>query len=170
LRGTWGIRDVADCVDAVRYLVESGRVDAARVAICGSSAGGYTALRAVATTDTFAAAPVRHAIVDPVGWSRAAPKFQAHHADLLIDGATGLQRSVPHTRDAITAPTLIVHGERDTVTPIADARQLAASIGSIGSYATLLTFADEGHGLRNPVHEHQTLTAELAHLHRALGR
>jgi dipeptidyl aminopeptidase/acylaminoacyl peptidase len=167
LRGAWGVLDVADCVDAVRYLAESGRVDAARVAICGSSAGGYTALRAVATTDTFAAAMVRHAIIDPVAWSRSAPKFQARHADLLITPATNRRSSPLQTADAITAPTLIVHGERDTVTSISDARQLAASMGS---RATLLAFADEGHGLRSPDHEHQALTAELAHLHRALGR
>lgn len=170
LRGNWGVLDVSDCVDAVHHLAAIGWVDPTRVAICGSSAGGYTALRAVATTRTFAAAAVRHAIIDPATWRRTAPKFQAHHADLLIappsDHATYQERSVLRHAKAITAPVLIIHGEDDKITSVAEARQLA---DVLGPYASLITFPDEGHGLRHPSHERQALQAELQHLREALG-
>lgn len=164
LRGRWGVLDVADCVDAVTHLGGSGRIDPARVGICGASAGGYTALRAVATTDTFRAAVVRYAVIDPESWRSSAPKFQAHHADLLL-GAEPHDRSVLGRSRAITAPVLIVHGELDTVAPVSDARRLAALLGQ---RATLLTFPGEGHGLRHPEHERHALDAELSHLSRAL--
>jgi len=169
LRGNWGVLDVSDCVDAVDHLAAAGRIDRGRVAICGSSAGGYTALRAVATMRTFSAAAVRHAIIDPATWRQTAPKFQSHHADLLIASAsepdTYRERSVlPHV-DAITAPVLIIHGEQDTITPVSEARRLAHALGD---RAALITFVDEAHGLRNPDHARQALNAELAHLRQAL--
>ncbi|MGH3568361.1 MAG: S9 family peptidase [Pseudonocardia sp.] len=169
LRGCWGVLDVADCVDAVDHLATAGRIDPTRVAVCGSSAGGYTALRAVATTDTFAAATVRHAIVDPATWRESAPKFQAHHTDLLIappsEPEIHQQRSVLHHVPAITAPVLIIHGEQDAVTPVAQARRLASALGA---RAILITFPDEAHGLRHPDHANHALHAELGHYRRAL--
>jgi dipeptidyl aminopeptidase/acylaminoacyl peptidase len=171
LRGNWGDLDVTDCVDAVGYLTANRRTDPARVAICGSSAGGYTALRAVTTTNTFAAAAVRHALIDPATWTDSAPKFQAHHAELLIgppsDQTTYDERSVLSSTDAVTAPVLIIHGDADTVTPVSQARKLA---DVLGERATLITFANEGHGLRHPDHSSQALSAELDHLRRNLPR
>jgi len=171
LRGHWGELDVTDCVDAVDYLAANRRIDPTRVAICGSSAGAYTALRAITTTNTFAAAAVRHALIDAATWRDSAPKFQAHHAELLIglhtDQTTYDERSVLAHTDAIAAPVLIIHGEKDTVTPIAQARRL---VDLLGARATLITFTDEGHGLRHPDHSLQALAAELDHLRRNLPR
>lgn len=169
LRGSWGLLDVTDCVDVVASLVAAGRTDPTRVAICGSSAGGFTALRAVAITDVFAAAAVRHAVIDPQVWRHAAPKFQAHHADLLIAPPSRpqayRQRSVLENTDTITAPVLIIHGDQDTITPVFQAHQLAERLGD---RAALLTLANEGHGIRHPDNQRQVLHAELRHLQRAM--
>jgi dipeptidyl aminopeptidase/acylaminoacyl peptidase len=64
LRGQWGLLDVSDCVDAVQAGGQDGSVDLARVVISGTSAGGYTALRAATNTTRFRAATVRSTIVD----------------------------------------------------------------------------------------------------------
>lgn len=45
LEGRWGIKDVADCLQAAKSLSES--IDLARVFIRGHSSGGYAALSAV---------------------------------------------------------------------------------------------------------------------------
>src|SRR5207244_4206196 len=47
LKGQWGIVDVADGVNAARYLAAHGRADADRLLIRGRSAGGYTTLAAL---------------------------------------------------------------------------------------------------------------------------
>jgi dipeptidyl aminopeptidase/acylaminoacyl peptidase len=163
LRGQWGVRDVADCLDAVRHLARAGRIDPRRVAITGSSAGGYTALRAAATGDAVAAVAVRHAIVDPQAWGRAAPKFQAHHAETL--SATP-SHSVAYDAPGITIPVLLIHGGRDPVSPVRQVQQLADELGDL---ATLIVFPDEGHGLRHPEHIQRALHAELAHFRQMLG-
>jgi dipeptidyl aminopeptidase/acylaminoacyl peptidase len=119
LRGHWGVLDVSDCVDAVHALGRDGSVHLARVVISGASAGGYTALRAATTTTTFQAATVRSAIVDPAAWRSAAPKFQSHHADLLLGPtSTWLNRSLLRPGITTHCPILAFHGERDTITPL----------------------------------------------------
>jgi dipeptidyl aminopeptidase/acylaminoacyl peptidase len=169
LRGQWGELDASDCAEAVLGLADRRHIDPTRIGIHGSSAGGYTARRALALTDLFAAAAVRHAVIDPDEWRRTAPKFQAHHVDLLIAppsrAETLRRRSVVGDVDAVTAPVLIVHGERDPVTPISQARRLA---DLMGDKASLLTFADEGHSVRRPENQRRALDAELAHFRRAL--
>ena len=49
----WGVVDVDDSVNAARYLIDRGRVDARRLVIAGGSAGGYTALAALTFRDMF---------------------------------------------------------------------------------------------------------------------
>lgn len=43
----WGVHDRKDCIHGVKYLITKGLVDEKRVAIDGSSAGGYTTLAAI---------------------------------------------------------------------------------------------------------------------------
>ncbi|XP_072091488.1 uncharacterized protein [Arachis hypogaea] len=55
LLGQWGIVDVNDCCSCAKYLVKKEKVDGERLCITGCSAGGYTALAALAFRDTFKA-------------------------------------------------------------------------------------------------------------------
>ncbi|MGH3936776.1 MAG: S9 family peptidase [Pseudonocardiaceae bacterium] len=167
LRGHWGLRDVSDCVDAVQAIGQDGSVDLTRVVISGTSAGGYTALRAATNTTKFRAATVRSAIVDPATWSTAAPKFQSHHADLLL-GPANTRRDRSLLRTGITAhcPILAFHGNQDTVTPL---RQVQECVATLGVRVSLVVYPDEGHGLSRPKNiEHATYT-ELAHYRAALN-
>ena len=167
LRSHWGVLDVSDCVDAVQALGQDGTLDLTRVVISGTSAGGYTALRAATTTTQFRAATVRSAIVDPAAWRTAAPKFQSHHADLLL-GPIGTWRDRSLLRPGITAhcPILAFHGDQDTVTPLRQVRELVATVGE---RASLVVYPDEGHGLSRPNNIEHATYAELAHYRAALN-
>jgi len=55
LRGRWGVVDVDDCCAVVGYLAERGLADPDRALIRGGSAGGFTALAALAFRDVFRA-------------------------------------------------------------------------------------------------------------------
>ncbi|GAA2166498.1 S9 family peptidase [Actinomadura napierensis] len=162
LHGRWGVLDAHDCADAAVHLAATGRTDPDRTVIWGASAGGYTALRALAITDTFTAAIAHCPVIDPATWRDAAPKFQAHHADALIgpwpDTATIYQqRSLLHHPGHITRPVLILHGQDDPITPPDQSRALA---DVLGSRARLLTFPGEGHVLRSPNSIKQALAVE----------
>ncbi|MBO2440262.1 S9 family peptidase [Actinomadura nitritigenes] len=162
LHGEWGVLDPHDCADAATHLADTGRADPDRTVIWGASAGGYTALRALATTDTFAAAIAHCPVIDPATWRDAAPKFQAHHADTLIGplpdaASTYQQRSLLHHAEHITCPVLILHGDDDPITPPAQSRALAAALSP---RARLLTFPGEGHVLRAPESIKRALAAE----------
>ena len=170
LRGQWGERDALDCADAAEHLASSGRTDPQRSAIWGASAGGYTALRALIRTRTFAAAVARSPVIDPRTWRAAAPKFQAHHTDTLIGpwpeaASTYQARSVLDNADAINSPVLILHGEQDPITPITESRALAKSLGN---RCRLVVFPGEAHTLRSPAEQHRALELELDFLRTVL--
>ena len=120
LDGNWG---VLDATDAAGHLAALGLADPARTVISGASAGGYTVLRALATTGRFAA-----------GTAGTVPRFQRHHTTDLIGpwpqaAETYRRRSALRDPDRITVPVLLVHGSRDPIAalgPIADLARPAA--------------------------------------------
>ncbi len=167
LRRRWGVLDVSDCVDAVQALGQDGTLDLTRVVITGASAGGYTALRAATTTKNFRAATVRCAIVDPAAWRAAAPKFQSHHADLLLGPpATWRDRSLLRPGTTAHCPILAFHGGQDRVTPL---EQVQEFVAMAGESASLVVYPDESHGLSQPKNIEHAIYAELAHYRAALG-
>jgi dipeptidyl aminopeptidase/acylaminoacyl peptidase len=173
LHGRWGELDAQDCAAAVDHLAAAGHADPGRAVITGASAGGYTALRALATTGAFRAATARSAIIDPVAWRQAVPTFQRHHADSLIGSwpATASayrERSLLELPDRITGPVLLIHGEDDPVAPVGQARALAAALTAHGRPVTVRFYPGEGHAIRRPEHAADALEAELAHYRTAL--
>ncbi|GAA4205013.1 S9 family peptidase [Streptosporangium oxazolinicum] len=155
LRRRWGVVDATDCADAARHLASAGLADAARTVIWGASAGGYTVLRALAITDVFVAGIARSAVINPGSWGRAAPKFQAHHAELLCGELSGEPEA------AIQRLLLLVHGDEDRVTPLNQVRAFARQL-SPGSH--LVTVAGVGHTLRGAADIHRVLCMELRHV------
>jgi dipeptidyl aminopeptidase/acylaminoacyl peptidase len=106
LTGQWGVLDVADCLEAARFLIQAGEVDGRRLVISGESAGGFTALCALASEELFAAGASRYGIADLETFRRQAPKFQAHELDRLVGPypeavATYRARSPLHAVDRI---------------------------------------------------------------------
>ncbi|MGD8925184.1 MAG: prolyl oligopeptidase family serine peptidase, partial [Syntrophobacterales bacterium] len=84
LDGQWGIVDVDDCVNGARYLAEQGRVDVKRLAIRGSSAGGFTTLCALTFRDIFKAGASYYGISDLEALAKETHKFEARYLDRLI--------------------------------------------------------------------------------------
>jgi dipeptidyl aminopeptidase/acylaminoacyl peptidase len=166
LTGQWGIVDVADCLDAARFLVQAGEVDGRRLVIRGESAGGFTALCALAFHDLFAAGTSAFGIADLETFREQAPKFQAHELDRLVGPypeavVTYRARSPVHAADQITSPVLLVQGLEDTIVPPAQTRLMAEALNRTGIPHRYLTFQGEGHGLRRPSSIKRALEAEL---------
>ncbi|HKA88612.1 MAG TPA: prolyl oligopeptidase family serine peptidase, partial [Haliangiales bacterium] len=84
LDGSWGIADVEDCVAAARFAVAQGWVDPAALLVRGSSAGGFTALCALAFHDVFAAGASYYGIGDLEALHRETHKFESRYDEWLI--------------------------------------------------------------------------------------
>ncbi|MFG1766916.1 prolyl oligopeptidase family serine peptidase [Micromonospora parva] len=157
LYGRWGLDDVDDCAAVAVHLLSAGRTVLGQVFIRGASAGGYTALHAVAQDGPFAAATAVSAIVDPDRWAQTVPRFQRAHA-MRLRGGAGRVRAA-----AVQRPLLLIHGTADEVAVVEDVRELAEELTSLGTAPEVLFLADVGHYVASSRRAGAALEAELAH-------
>ena len=169
LNGQWGIVDVEDCVAAVRSLVADGLADPARVAIRGGSAGGYTTLRALTTTDIFRAGCTAYGIGDLAALALDTHKFESAYTDILVapwpaGEAVYRERSPIHAVDRIGCPVLVLQGADDRVVPRAQAEAIVDALASRGIPYAYLLFEGEGHGFRQAANRRRALEIGRAHV------
>ncbi|MFJ8582363.1 S9 family peptidase [Micromonospora sp. NPDC093277] len=157
LYGRWGVDDVSDCAAVADHLLATGRAVPGQVFIRGASAGGYTALQAVAQDGPFAAATAVSAIVDPERWTETVPRFQRAHA-MRLRGGAGRVRAA-----AIQRPVLFIHGTADEVAVAEDVRELAEELQALSMTHDLLLLPDVGHYVATSNRAGAALEAELAH-------
>jgi dipeptidyl aminopeptidase/acylaminoacyl peptidase len=174
LDGQWGIADVADCAAAARYLATEGLADAGRIAIAGGSAGGYTVLMALATTDAFAAGSSHYGISDLALLMEHTHKFESGYLHRLLGTTPAKWREVCAARspvnliDGMKSPLVLFQGLEDKVVPPEQSRLIARELKKRGIDVELHEFAGEGHGFRKAETIIAVLDAELAFLQRAL--
>ena len=122
LNGQWGVVDVADSINAARYLIDRRRVDGNRVAITGGSAGGYTVLRALTSTNFFKAGASHFGISDLEIFHSDTHKFESMYDQGLIgrwpaDRHIYRERSAINYVDRINAPIILFQGLEDRIVP-----------------------------------------------------
>ncbi len=169
LKGRWGIADVQDCEDVVRALVARGAIDPSRVAISGGSAGGYTTLQALVSSDEFAAGISSYGIGDLEALQRDTHKFESRYTEgLVAPWPAGRdvyrERSPIHHVDRLHTPMLILQGRDDRVVPPEQALAMAAAVRSRGLPVELIMFDGEGHGFRGEAAKAASLEAQLRFL------
>jgi dipeptidyl aminopeptidase/acylaminoacyl peptidase len=173
LAGAWGVRDVADCVDAARALVAHGLADADRLVIRGASAGGYTALCAATFEDVFAAAVSYYGIGDLDALVDGTHRFESHYAQGLLGQPVGhpvyRERSPLYHLGRLRCPLLLLHGLDDTIVPPAQARAIAERLAAAGVPHAHVAFPGEGHGFRRVETVRTALLTELGFYGRVLG-
>ena len=166
LTGRWGLADVEDCINGARYLADSGRADGARLAIRGSSAGGYTTLAALTFHDDFAAGASYYGISDLETLARDTHKFESRYLDRLIGAYPEerdryLARSPIHALDRLSCPVIFFQGLDDEVVPPSQAERMVEALRSRGLPVAYLAFEGEQHGFRKGDTIERTLQAEL---------
>ena len=167
LKNNWGITDVIDACSGVDYLIEQGLVDKNKIAIRGSSAGGYTVLAALTFTDVFNAGASLYGIGDLEALAKDTHKFEAHYLDSLV-GAYPQEQAIYHARSPIhhieqlNCPVIFLQGLQDKVVPPAQAEAMVNALTAKGIYTEYITFAEEAHGFRQAQTIQRALEAELA--------
>ena len=167
LDGQWGVVDVDDCIAACTHLVDAGRADPARIAIRGSSAGGFTVLAALTRSTLFSAAACLYGIGELRSLAAETHKFERHYLDRLLgrlpeQGATYDARSPIRHLDALRCPVIFFHGTEDRVVPIAQTRAMAEALERRGIRVAVHEFEGEAHGFRREGTIRRVLELELA--------
>jgi dipeptidyl aminopeptidase/acylaminoacyl peptidase len=174
LKGTWGIVDTEDCVNAARFLAETGEADARRLAIRGGSAGGYATLCALVFHDEFAAGASYYGVADAEALARDTHKFEARYLDGLIGpyperADLYRERSPIHFVEKLTSPVILFQGLEDEIVPPNQAETMVAAMAANGIPHAYLAFEGEQHGFRKSETEIRCLEAELYFYGRILG-
>jgi len=174
LDGQWGIVDVDDCVNGARYLAEQGRVDADRLAIRGSSAGGYTTLCALTFREIFKAGASYYGISDLEALAKETHKFEARYLDRLIGPYPGRRdiyrkRSPIHFTHLLSCPLILFQGLEDEIVPPNQAEMMVAALRVKGLAVAYVPFAGEQHGFRRAETIKRALDAELYFYSRVFG-
>ena len=165
LYGQWGIADVEDCVAGVRHLVDTGQVDADRVAISGSSAGGFTVLRALSVHDVFHAGASYYGVADAETLLNDTHKFETRYCDQLIGPYPEMrnvyrERSPVNHPDRLRCPVIFFQGLKDKVVPPSQTRCMTDALRRTGVPMASIEFEEEGHGFRHSGNIRRALEAE----------
>ncbi len=174
LRGSWGIVDVEDCINAAGYLAETGQVDGDRLTIRGGSAGGFTVLAVLEESEAFAAGTSLYGVADLTALAADTHKFESRYLDRLIGPYPERkdlyeERSPINHTDRLTSPLLVLQGLEDEVVPPNQSEAIVAALAAKGVPHAYVPFEGEQHGFRRAENIIRSLEVELWFYGRILG-
>lgn len=151
---SWGITDVEDALALVEALSIQQRVDPQRVFIRGSSAGGYTALSALAASSRFRGGASLYGVSDPRVLRRVTHKFEGDYLDWLIGDPEQLPeryraRSPLHRAGDIRSPVIFFQGGLDAVVLPEQTERMVAALQAQGVEVEYRRYPGERHGFRD---------------------
>ncbi len=148
--------EVLDVLAAIQYLRAQPQVDANRIALFGTSHGALVSLLASATDKKIRALVFAYGVANIYSWFDYLQKNNLYANDALdqkIYGAGPQDKpqnfllryglaAVPN----VFVPTLIVQGEKDTIVPVGQAKELQIEMKKFGKNSVLHTYPNSGHG------------------------
>ena len=154
----WGDRMQEDVEDAVAQAVRDKGLDASRVAVMGTSYGGYAALMgAVRRPDLYKAAIAICGVADlpdMLAWEKReddTPTKEIYDfwtkriGDPETEGPM-LETASPRRRASeIVCPVLLVHGVDDGIVPVIQSRIMHRALRDAGKTVDLVEVPDAGH-------------------------
>lgn len=158
--GQWGLAMQDDLSDGVKWLVQQGIADPARVGIYGASYGGYATLAGITFTPELYAAAVDYVGVSnlftfmktiPPYWEPFREQMYAMvgNPDSPKDKERLAATSPVFHVDRIRTPLLIAQGARDPRVNKAESDQIVDALKKRGVEVEYLVKDNEGHGFAN---------------------
>jgi dipeptidyl aminopeptidase/acylaminoacyl peptidase len=147
--GQWGRKSQDDITDGTRWLIEKGYADPARIAIIGSSYGGYAALMGVVREPTLyrcavsisGVADLSH-LVDEVGATygglTSIPDIK--DADVPLASISPVKHA-----GAIQAPVLLMHGRLDFTVPVEHSEAMERALEHVDKPVEAVYFDEADH-------------------------
>lgn len=172
LDGQWGEIDTADVVSGIKHAVKEGWAVANRIALMGSSAGGFTVLNVAKRCPELVAAVVAvYPVTDLLDLAATTHRFESGDLSRLV-GPLPDARSAYVDRSPIAhpaemrAPVLLLQGAEDRVVNPEQTAAFADALRAVPVDVEYHEYAGEGHGWRRAA----TVADELARLSGFLSR
>jgi dipeptidyl aminopeptidase/acylaminoacyl peptidase len=167
---SWRI-SIGDVTAGARWLASQGIADPNRVAILGWSYGGYAALQAAATEPALFKAVVAIAPVTDLQQLKDDHRnytSASNAAEYIGTGPHVAEGSPLRHVDAITAPVLLFHGDRDLNVNVVHSRRMDDALRGAGKHSELIVFPGLEHDLADSQARIRMLTRIGAFLAAAL--
>jgi dipeptidyl aminopeptidase/acylaminoacyl peptidase len=176
----WAGKMHDDLIDAVDWAIAREIADPSRVAIMGTSYGGYSALVGLTfTPEKFACAVDLVGISNLVTFLNTIPEYwitwkslwKVRTGDYTTEpGLRFLEERSPLNRaDRIVRPLLIGQGANDVRVKASESEQIVAAMQRHGIPVTYVYYRDEGHGLGRPENRRSFAAVAEAFLAAHLG-
>lgn len=150
--GDAGGADRSDVLSGLDHLTQRGFCDPARIGVMGGSYGGYMSAWLITQDTRFAAAVAVAPVTDWVSEHLTChiPAFCEHILDdsMTNPGGRYFKRSPVMYADRVRTPTLAVCGALDRITPPGQAMEFYHALRLHNVESTLVTYPEEGHGVR----------------------
>ena len=174
LRGQWGLVDVEDTVAAVNGLADAGLADPNRLAIEGGSAGGWTVLAALTSSDVFACGASYYGVAELELFVAETHDFESRYIDGLIGPlpeAIDLYRTRAPVNnvDGLSCPVLLLQGLADPIVPPSQAERFRDALVEKGIPHAYLAYEGESHGFRKLETQVNARESELSFYGQVLG-
>ncbi len=150
-----GEEDLADCVEAKKFLIATGYVDPNKIGIIGGSYGGYMVLAGLAfRPDEFAVGVDIFGVANWVRTLKSIPPWWEAFREALYkemgDPATDeeyLRRISPlFHADKIKKPLIVLQGANDPRVLKVESDEIVDAVKKNGVPVEYIVFPDEGHG------------------------
>lgn len=168
----WPGDDIQDVISGADYLIAQGYVDPHRMGVIGGSGGGLMTCALVTMTDRFRAAVSLYPVTN---WFTHVGSGDNgfYIASIYRPGMPWLhttdyiERSPLFHVDKVRTPTMIITGEEDWRTPIAQSNEFYRALKVRGVDTVFIRFPGESHGIRRyPSHQASVLAHSMAWLER----
>jgi len=148
-----------DLTDAVKWTIKEGIADPRRVAIMGTSFGGYSTLRGVTLHPDLYACGVD--VVGPADlatlmnsipdyWKPVKKRWLRRIGDVTADQALNEKLSPLYHAGDIRVPLLIGHGQFDPRVKLSQSEKIVDTTRKNNGKVTFVVYSDEGHGFTRP--------------------
>jgi dipeptidyl aminopeptidase/acylaminoacyl peptidase len=164
-RADFGNGDMNDILTGIDTLILNEVVDKKRMFVYGISYGGYMTSWLVGQTDRFRAAVAQNAVTDlTMMWAlsdlQSWTEWEFRGRPWQVPDA--MRKHSPLTyANKVKTPTLILHSEADRRCPLPMGKAYHQALKANGVKTGLVTYPDEGHGIRQPRHREDVLRRVL---------
>ncbi|QYR19286.1 S9 family peptidase [Paenibacillus sp. sptzw28] len=147
--------DLADCVEAKKFLISTGYIDEKKIGILGGSYGGYMVLAALAfKPDEFTVGVNIFGISNWIRTLKNIPSWWEAFRDALYRKIGNPYTDEAYVRSIsplfhagnIVKPLLVLQGANDPRVLKVESDEIVEAVGKNGTPVEYIVFDDEGHG------------------------